>query len=367
MKQLLPFFLFLLPCLAWAQYPSNGNQKITLGEQTTADGLIYRGVLGDTLLITPSSDTSAYIILDTVNHRFYNYNRATNVWSVTTIGSISSGLTGVLPVANGGTNRTTMPAGYILHGDGSAVDTAIGLFWDRTNFELGVGTNNPLNQLHVYDLTKDATILISGTSAFNQNFHFFDSRQGITKVAGASQLDFKTIDRFVYKIGNTAGSQTEEYRFNTVGIGIKLGGLNPAARLHIAAGTATASTAPLKFTSQGASLLNPVEAGAVEFNGTNLLFTPSATRHTVNHGLPGSATLNFPSTLTMLSADLTITVTGAEDGDVVSLGVPNAAVNANTFYSAWVSAANTVTVRFNNYSIGTVDPASALFKVFVTK
>jgi hypothetical protein len=69
----------------------------------------------------------------------------------------------------------------------------------------------------------------------------------------------------------------------------------------------------------------------------------------------------------MLSADLTITVTGAADGDVVSLGVPNAAVNANTFYSAWVSAANTVTVRFNNYSIGTVDPASALFKVFVTK
>jgi hypothetical protein len=47
--------------------------------------------------------------------------------------------------------------------------------------------------------------------------------------------------------------------------------------------------------------------------------------------------------------------------------VPNAAVNANTSYSAWVSAANTVTVRFNNYSSGTVDPASALFKVFVTK
>jgi hypothetical protein len=107
MKQLLPLFLLLLPCLAWAQYPSNGNQKITLGEQTTADGLIYRGVLADTGNITPSSDTSAYIILDTVNHRFYNYNRATNVWSVTTIGSISSGLTGVLPVANGGTGSAT--------------------------------------------------------------------------------------------------------------------------------------------------------------------------------------------------------------------------------------------------------------------
>jgi hypothetical protein len=111
MKQLLSLFLFLLPCLAWAQYPSNGNQKITLGEQTTADGLIYRGVLGDTLLITPSSDTSAYIILDTVNHRFYNYNRATNVWSMAGVGSISSGLTGVLPVANGGTGITSLGTG----------------------------------------------------------------------------------------------------------------------------------------------------------------------------------------------------------------------------------------------------------------
>jgi hypothetical protein len=149
MKQLLPLFLFLLPCLAWAQYPSNGNQKITLGEQTTADGLIYRGVLADTGIITPSSDTSAYIILDTVNHRFYNYNRATNVWSVTTIGSISSGLTGVLPVANGGTNRTTMPAGYILHGDGTSVDTSINLFWDRTNNRLGIGTITPTNNLSI--------------------------------------------------------------------------------------------------------------------------------------------------------------------------------------------------------------------------
>ena len=126
MKQLLSLFLFLVPCLAWAQYPSNGNQKITLGEQTTADGLIFRGVLADTGIITPSSDTSAYIILDTVNHRFYNYNRATNVWSVagggTAVTTFSGGTTGLTPstatsgavtlggtlaLANGGTGSAT--------------------------------------------------------------------------------------------------------------------------------------------------------------------------------------------------------------------------------------------------------------------
>jgi len=60
-------------------------------------------------------------------------------------------------------------------------------------------------------------------------------------------------------------------------------------------------------------------------------------------------------------------VTGAADGDAVSLGVPNAAVNANSSFTAWVSAANTVTVRFNNYSSSSIDPASGTFRVSVIK
>jgi len=83
--------------------------------------------------------------------------------------------------------------------------------------------------------------------------------------------------------------------------------------------------------------------------------------------LQGSAALNFPSTNAQNSSDLTITVTGAADGDVVELGVPNAAVLTNSNYTAWVSATNTVTVRFNNYSSGAQDPASGTFKVRVVK
>jgi hypothetical protein len=55
-----------------AQYPSNGNQKITLGEQTTADGLIWRGVAADTTS-TVKSDTAAYFVLDTANINIYTY------------------------------------------------------------------------------------------------------------------------------------------------------------------------------------------------------------------------------------------------------------------------------------------------------
>jgi hypothetical protein len=124
MKQLLPLFLLLLPCLALAQYPTNGNQKITLGEQTTADGLIWRGVLADTGIITPSSDTSAYIILDTVNNRFFNYNSATNVWSASGGGMSVSGTSGQVAYFDAATSVT---------GDA-------GLIYSAANKTLGINT-----------------------------------------------------------------------------------------------------------------------------------------------------------------------------------------------------------------------------------
>ena len=84
--------------------------------------------------------------------------------------------------------------------------------------------------------------------------------------------------------------------------------------------------------------------------------------------LNGSATLDFPSTGHGASADLTFALTGAAEGDVIALGIPNASIVANASYIAWVSAANTITVRFNNYaSSGSSDPASGTFKIKVFK
>ena len=75
MKQLL--FLLLFPCLVLAQYTGNGNQKITLGEQSTADGLVYRGLAADTTR-KPSVDTMAYILLDTNTNIIWQYKKAVN-------------------------------------------------------------------------------------------------------------------------------------------------------------------------------------------------------------------------------------------------------------------------------------------------
>jgi predicted heme/steroid binding protein len=138
-----------------------------------------------------------------------------------------------------------------------------------------------------------------------------------------------------------------------------------SAKVNLQAGTATAGTAPLKFTS-GTNLTTP-ENGAMEYNGTNYFVTSGGTRYTMAKTLTNTAALDFPNTATVSTSTLTITVTGAADGDVVTLGVPSGSMNANCAYIAYVSSANTVTVAFINYSTGSVNPASGTFRVAVLK
>jgi hypothetical protein len=122
----------------------------------------------------------------------------------------------------------------------------------------------------------------------------------------------------------------------------------------------------LKFTS-GTNLTTP-ESGAVEYDGTNYYVSNSSGRFTMAKTLTATATLNFTSTAAGTSTDLTITVTGAVDGDAVSVGVPNAAIVGNGCFTAWVSAANTVTVRFSNNDLtNALDPASGTFRVSVIR
>ena len=119
MKQLL--FLLLFPCLAMAQYTGNAGQKITLGEQTTADGLVWRGQLADTAnLLTNKLDTSVYIVLDTGTQSMWYYRASTTPkWTrlVDSLNnmqgqlSLTTKVTGTLPMANGGTGITSLGSG----------------------------------------------------------------------------------------------------------------------------------------------------------------------------------------------------------------------------------------------------------------
>lgn len=84
--------------------------------------------------------------------------------------------------------------------------------------------------------------------------------------------------------------------------------------------------------------------------------------------LTASATLDFGNAVAGAAVDLTIAVPGAALGDEVILGVPNASAVANGSFSAWVSAADVVTVRFaNNDLTAALNPASGVFNVKVVK
>lgn len=85
---------------------------------------------------------------------------------------------------------------------------------------------------------------------------------------------------------------------------------------------------------------------------------------TVTKVRSGSASLNFGSIGAAAQADLTITIAGAAVGDEVIMALP-AAPAAGIIFNAFVSAANTVTIRASNITASPVDPAAATYGAIV--
>jgi hypothetical protein len=276
MKQLL--FLLLFPCLAMAQYTGNAGQKITLGEQTTADGLVFRGVANDTNVITPFSDTSAYIILDTIDSKFYHYNRTTTYWalagggvSVTSFSAGTTGLTptgettgavtlgGTLAVANGGTNAGAFDQGSVVFAGASGTYTQdnSGLFYDNTNDRLGILTASPNYKLHIKPSSSGRTVhdsrmlmTIESSLEAYYNVNIPSNGSGGFRVHATPTADSDaSFEYWAYNDGNNrpykkfhfsssgyfgfnAKGNTERFRIDSTGnIGIGVEG--PTEKLHV--------------------------------------------------------------------------------------------------------------------------------------
>lgn len=78
-----------------------------------------------------------------------------------------------------------------------------------------------------------------------------------------------------------------------------------------------------------------------------------------------SATLDFPSTGANLTANLGIRVPGAVAGEKVIWGLPSN-IPAGGMYNARVTT-DTVWIRYQNATAGTVDPAAGIFSVTIMR
>jgi hypothetical protein len=68
--------LLLIPLLGFSQansqYPDSGN-KIRLGYQTSAQGLIWRDTQPNVGVYQPINNKAAWVVLETVNNKLYHY------------------------------------------------------------------------------------------------------------------------------------------------------------------------------------------------------------------------------------------------------------------------------------------------------
>lgn len=172
---------------------------------------------------------------------------------------------------------STLCVGY-----GSAIASGTGrynLYMDGTaqNYfagNVGIGNPTPTSKLEVYKnnsstvIGNDATFSLTNTSATNNNFSSLFFQDANTFPVG--QVSVQITDHtnhiadlvFATRSGVSGALYTEKMRIMSNGR-VGIGTATPTAVLHLKAGTATANTSPLKFTS-GATM-SIAEAGSVEF------------------------------------------------------------------------------------------------------
>ena len=296
--------------------------------------------------------------IDLVTGNDYQINNV-SVLNATTLGSgvVNSSLTsvGTLTALNVG-GDSSLDGAVVINETGADKDfrvesdiSANALFVQGSDGRVGIGTGSPTSPLHIIANTpahalKFQNIYLSGelfvginslgkdVFRLNQNGSgdaFFDMK---TSDGGTTVMSMNAGNQQLYVMGNINCGK-DVYAARDVGIGT----LSPTARLHLPAGTAAASTAPLKFTT-GVALTTP-EAGALEFHNDRLYLTNVASRKVIDRSgdvaLADVTVANTDTETTVYTA--TIGTNALKAGNVLKL------LNSGIISSA--SAADVLTVN----------------------
>lgn len=244
---------------------------------------------------------------------------------------------------------------YLQH-DGKVIFAGVAsitpqLTVDTTGF-VGIGTNSPTNLLHITG-TNNNGITIEGTypaltlqdsASTTPAIYLNRGAQGSTIYQDTGNiLELNGYNGIKFAQVGVTGVAFLTY---TGGVKVAFGiGVTPTARLHIAAGTATAGEGQIKL--DAGTLLGTTEAGSLENNGTHLYFTfaNGGTRYQLDQQSGGSGITRVSS---VISVSSTFGAVASTDYVVlpnvgVQVTLPTAIGNTN-LYTVKNNAASSVLV-----------------------
>lgn len=111
--------------------------------------------------------------------------------SISGISISASDLSGVLPVASGGTGWASINVGSLIFGGGSSpIATSSNLYWDNSNGRLGIGTSSPLTTLSIQG-TAGANDVLNVASSTGASILYVNAagNVGIGNVSPTQALD----------------------------------------------------------------------------------------------------------------------------------------------------------------------------------
>ena len=268
-----------------------GNVDVPSGTLTVAStsvrdgGILTSGTVNAARL--PTFGTAAAGIVPASGGGTTNFLRADGTWAAAS-GGVTDGDKGDITVSSSGT-VWTIDATVVSNSKLANVSTAT--FKGRTT--AGTGSPEDLTGtqatalLDVFSSTLKGLAPSSGGGTSNYlradgtwatppgtggvSFANPTASVGLTAVNGVATSAMRSDAAPALDVAITP-TWTGQHIFSAA---VGMGGVTPTADLHLGAGTATANTAPLKFTS--GTNLTTAEAGAVEYDGSLLYMTPSGT------------------------------------------------------------------------------------------
>ena len=297
------------------------NTNLTLNSTKGLLNIINNNIGSNGLTLRVSSSTS-----NTDSGIVVNGNGMLGVNTITPTAMVHLGGTPI--ITNGGVNGMLLRVGPTNLSDGTAIGTIAHTAISSFNATTVISSN-------LITYSNASTLYIAGAP-----------------IAGTNVTITRPFSLFVAGGNNVIGGKTF--------IGSNSG--LPSANLHLAAGSDF--LAPLKFQS-GTTLTTP-ENGAVEYDGSQYYATIGTNRSIILRGLKDTFGLTFSAISASSYQDQLITITGAVVGDSVTVGVPSSIV-VNTIFFAWVSAADTVTIRCINNGTSATTSLTGTFKITVIK